>query len=87
MLAQMLQEEGLEVDYNPPTEGRSGVADSAVEVVFYVLDKSVDATVGAGGALLAPKVTAAIKRFKERVPRAEVGIIDEGQSGAKSPDA
>ena len=73
MLAQILRDEGLEVDYAPPFEDRN-TGDTLVEVVLYVADKGVDVAVVA---LLGDKVGAAIKRFRERVPRVQVNIVDD----------
>jgi hypothetical protein len=82
MLAQMLRDEGLEVDYAPPLEDR-GAGDTLVEVVLYVAGKGVDVAVVA---LVGDKVGAAIKRFRERVPRAQVNIVDD-TSRRKTPPA
>jgi hypothetical protein len=70
MLAQMLSDEGLTVDFEPPTEDR-GTGDVVTVVVLYVgakvLDKAFDLS-------LDKLIERAVQRFKSRVPKAEVTI-------------
>lgn len=54
-LAQMLQEEGVQVTYQPPVEGRGAVTDMAQDVIVNLV------TIGSTAA-----ITAAVERFRRR---------------------
>lgn len=76
-LAQVLQEEGLEVQYQPPIERRIGGIETALEVVvLWVGDKVANAVVGESVDSLVKK---AVAKFKERIGDApcEVDIEDD----------
>ncbi len=78
----MLRDDGLVVDYTPPFEDR-GTSDTLVEVVLYVPDKGVDDAVVAD---VGDTVSAAIKRFRGRVPRGQVNIVDDTSTRKATPD-
>lgn len=71
MLAQMLSEEGLVVDFERPLEGRTTAAQVAAVVLLYVAskvgDKAFDVSVD-------KLIERAVERFKKRVPNAEVTV-------------
>jgi hypothetical protein len=71
MLASMLRDEGLTVEYEAPVEGR-GVGDVATVVVLYVSNKVLDATVGLSVEAL---IERALTRFRAR-SRAKVTVVD-----------
>jgi hypothetical protein len=66
MLAQMLEDEGLAVVYEPPMEER-GLDQGLVVVILYVSMKVVDKTID----MVLDRVLGA---FKKRVPKAEVTV-------------
>lgn len=70
MLAQMLSEEGLTVDFEPPSEGR-GTAEVATVVLLYVGLKVVDKAIDVS---LDKLIERAVDKFKKRVPKAQVTV-------------
>ena len=79
LFAQLLRDEGLEVQHAPIVEER-GAGEVAVDVIMYVSDKAAGAAIGW---VLRDQVAAVIQKFKERQSRAEIKIIDR----AELPDA
>ena len=70
MLAQMLAEEGLTVDFEPPYESRN-TADVVTVVLMYVGLKVVDKAFDLS---LDKLIERAVERFKQRVPKAQVTV-------------
>jgi hypothetical protein len=71
MLAQMLREEGVQVEYEPPEEQRGLGVDVAAGVIVYILTKGADEA-----------IKAAVRRFRERAPHNKVTIEgDEDEDG------
>jgi hypothetical protein len=71
--AQMLQDEGVEVEYEPPVERRGTGSDIAVGVIVYILTKGGDAA-----------INAVVHRFRRQVPQAKITIEDEsGETGVE----
>ena len=66
MLAQMLREQGAEVDYEPPTESRNLGADAHTVVVIVTAAATYDV------------VKAGVKMFTDRFPRAKVDLPPKG---------
>lgn len=67
LFAQMLRDEGLEVDYQPPIEKRGGAADIMVAVGL-----TVSSTVAQ---IYGDEIKAAVRKLKDRSPHSKV--LDE----------
>jgi hypothetical protein len=70
MLAQMLREEGVQVEYEPPQEERGLGADIAAGVIVYILTKGGEEA-----------IQVAVRRFRERTPRNQVTIEGDDNEG------
>lgn len=74
MLAQMLRSEGVQVEYTPPEEQR-GIGGDLNEVVVNLVSTGTVVAIGA-----------AVKKFRERVPRAKVKVEGEDAGEAAPPE-
>src|SRR5450631_51451 len=73
-IAQLLKDEGLQVDYEPPMETR-GIGSDVVVVVIVVGEKILDKTVDMGVDGLVRK---AVETFKRKFPvAAEIDVEDD----------
>ena len=81
MLAQMLNEEGVDVSYEPPIERRSAGPDLVV-VVLWVAEKAASKAFDIS---LDTLIGRAIARLKNRVPDADVTVerSDSSSDGAE----